>query len=85
VFTDAETVLEPGDLLVLYTDGLIERRNRDLDAGFSALTAAAHDLVGLPAETVCARLLDRLLPAEGHEDDVCLLAVRREPVHAPRR
>jgi serine phosphatase RsbU (regulator of sigma subunit) len=75
-FADARTPLSQDDLVILYTDGLIERRDRDLDAGFAALVEAAHDLGRLPAETVCDALLDRLLPAHGHEDDVCLLALR---------
>jgi serine phosphatase RsbU (regulator of sigma subunit) len=75
-FADALARLSQDDLVLLYTDGLIERRDRDLDAGFAALIDAAHDLVRQPAETVCDALLDRLLPAQGHEDDVCLLALR---------
>jgi phosphoserine phosphatase RsbU/P len=75
-FVDALVSLSQDDLVVLYTDGLIERRDRDLDAGFAALVDAAHDLVRQPAGTVCDALLDRLLPVHGHEDDVCLLALR---------
>jgi phosphoserine phosphatase RsbU/P len=76
VFVDALASLSPDDLVVLYADGLIERRDRDLDAGFTALFDAVHDLVGQPAGTLCDARLDRLLPAHGHEDDVCLLALR---------
>jgi serine phosphatase RsbU (regulator of sigma subunit) len=75
-FVDALVSLSHDDLVVLYTDGLIERRDRDLDTGFAALVDAARDLVRQPAGTVCDALLDRLLPAHGHEDDVCLLALR---------
>lgn len=75
-YGDAHAALEPDDLLVLYTDGLIERRDRDLDEGFAALAAAAGDLQGRAAEAVCATLMDRLLPGQEHEDDVCLLVVR---------
>lgn len=64
-FGSATTALRTGDVLLLYTDGLIERRDRDLDEGFAALAEAAADLVGEPAETVCAALVDRLLP---HQD-----------------
>jgi phosphoserine phosphatase RsbU/P len=81
-YADAHAALEPGDLLVLYTDGLIERRDRDLDNGFAALARAAGDLHGRPAETVCAMLLDRLLPDQEHEDDVCLLVLRVLPAVA---
>ena len=70
-------------MLVLYTDGLIERRDRDLDEGFAALARAAADLRGQPAETVCATLMDRLLPDQEHEDDVCLLVLRILPPGGP--
>jgi PAS domain S-box-containing protein len=78
-YADAQAAVEPDDLLVLYTDGLIERRDRDLDEGFAALAQAADDLHGQPAETVCATLMDRLLPDQEHEDDVCLLVLRVLP------
>ncbi|MGZ4506803.1 MAG: SpoIIE family protein phosphatase [Blastococcus sp.] len=74
-FTDAVVPLRAGDRLVLYSDGLIERRNSDLDADFAALLRAADDLCGRSPEEICAVLLDRLVPAGAHEDDVCLLAV----------
>jgi phosphoserine phosphatase RsbU/P len=78
-YVNAHAAVEPDDLLVLYTDGLIERRDRDLDEGFAALARAAGDLHGQPAETVCATLMDRLLPDQEHEDDVCLLVLRVLP------
>ena len=84
-YADAHAAVEPDDLLVLYTDGLIERRDRDLDEGFAALLRAAADLGGRPAATVCAALVDRLLPNQEHEDDVCLLVLRVLPSDAPGR
>jgi sigma-B regulation protein RsbU (phosphoserine phosphatase) len=84
-YADVHAAVEPDDLLVLYTDGLIERRDRDLDEGFAALARAAGDLRGQPAETVCATLMDRLLPDQEHEDDVCLLVLRVLPADSPRQ
>ena len=78
-YADAYAAVAPDDLLVLYTDGLIERRDQDLDAGFAALIRAADDLAGRPAESVCAALIDRMLPGQEHEDDVCLLVLRLVP------
>jgi sigma-B regulation protein RsbU (phosphoserine phosphatase) len=75
-FADALAPLSQDDLVLLYTDGLIERRDRDLDAGFAALVDVAQDVVREPAGTICDALVDRLLPAHGQEDDVCLLALR---------
>jgi serine phosphatase RsbU (regulator of sigma subunit) len=83
-YADAEAHVESDDLLVLYTDGLIERRDRDLDEGFAALTRAADDLRGRPVDTVCATLVERMLPDQEHEDDVCLLVLRVLPPDGPR-
>ena len=71
----AEEELAAGDVLFLYTDGLIERRDRDIDAGLTALLAAAGGEQGQTADEAIAALLDRLGPPAA-EDDVCLLAVR---------
>ncbi|MBJ7453682.1 MAG: SpoIIE family protein phosphatase [Blastococcus sp.] len=83
-YADSQAAVEPDDLLVLYTDGLIERRDRDLDEDFAALIRAAGGLGGQPAETVCSTLMDRLLPDLEHEDDVCLLVLRVLPAGSPR-
>lgn len=73
-FQEVTAPLHPGELLVLYTDGLIERRNSDLDADMSTLLSAADDLAGRSPEEVCAALVERLVPA-GHDDDICLLVL----------
>ncbi len=70
-----ETVaMTPGMTLVLYTDGLVERRDRDIDAGISLLAteaaASTDDLADLPASLVA-----RMLP-EGQDDDVAVLLAR---------
>jgi serine phosphatase RsbU (regulator of sigma subunit) len=65
----------PGDTLVLYTDGLVERRDQSLDAGTELLRAALAELRDLPLGELCDALLARLLPARP-EDDVAVLAVR---------
>ncbi|MGY1735996.1 GAF domain-containing SpoIIE family protein phosphatase [Geodermatophilus sp. SYSU D00684] len=66
--------LEPGSTVLLYTDGLVERRRTDLDDGIAQLTAAvAADGAGSLDD-----LLDRLLEGVrgSTDDDVALLAVR---------
>lgn len=74
-YRDTTVSLRPGDLLVLFTDGLVERRDRDLDAGLAQLLRAAGELKGKAPDDVCDGLVERLL-SEGHEDDVCLLAIQ---------
>ncbi|NJQ14012.1 SpoIIE family protein phosphatase [Streptomyces bohaiensis] len=71
-FEAAEFVLAPGSVLALFTDGLVERRQRDVDAGYRAL----HLALARPADSLddrCAAVLDALLQNEPPTDDVALL------------
>ncbi|OBG75031.1 SpoIIE family protein phosphatase [Mycobacterium sp. E3305] len=68
--------LPPGSLILLYTDGLIERVGETLDDGLARLRAAAADCVDLPVESVCAEVLSRMAPPTAYRDDVVLLALR---------
>ena len=77
-----ETVLTlaRGATVLLYTDGLVERRGQPLDVGVQKLagvfTGLAHD--DLPLEELCDVLLARMLPDQP-DDDVALVAVRLHP------
>ncbi len=68
-------VLPPSSSLVLYTDGLIERRTRSLDDGFASLAAHAHS-AGQDPDAMCDVILDRLLGEEPPDDDVAMLVMR---------
>ncbi|MBE7188068.1 SpoIIE family protein phosphatase [Jatrophihabitans endophyticus] len=68
--------LAPGSTLVLYTDGLVERRDETLQAGLDRLVEAARDAAGRPLTQLCDALLTVLVPAAGTDDDVAVLAVR---------
>jgi sigma-B regulation protein RsbU (phosphoserine phosphatase) len=72
---EAALELEPGSLVVLYTDGLVESRARRLDDGMDRLVRqiAAHR--DEAAADLAASVVRALHDAE-HTDDVCLLAVR---------
>ncbi|MCI4063702.1 SpoIIE family protein phosphatase [Micromonospora sp. R77] len=72
---DLEFVLPAGATLVLYTDGLIERRDATIDDGLAALAAVASR-VDDDLDAFCQRLLVELAPPEIH-DDVAVVAVRR--------
>ena len=74
--SDHEVDVAPGSVLLLYTDGLVERRGADLDDGLAWLARTARALAGagLGPEQVCDALLEQV---DGHaDDDVVLLAVR---------
>jgi len=68
----ASLELLPGDLILLYSDGLIERRNRSLDEGLAALTKSAAGITD--PENVISAVLDTLGSADT-EDDACLVAL----------
>jgi serine phosphatase RsbU (regulator of sigma subunit) len=80
--TEQTAVLEQGSTVLLYTDGLVERRDQVFDDGVDRLMAELAELRGLPLEQLCDELLHRMVPERG-EDDVALVAVRLAPQHAP--
>lgn len=79
----AHADLPAGSLILLYTDGLIERAGETLDQGFARLQTAAAACSGLPVDAVCTELLQRMCPPEGYRDDVVVLALR--PSHTGPR
>jgi serine/threonine-protein kinase RsbW len=77
--TECEDALEPGETLVVYTDGLIERRDHGLGTGLDRLLEAAAQTDDAPPAAIVENVLAALLGTEAHEDDVCVLAARFEP------
>ena len=75
--------LSDGHTLLLVTDGLVERRDADLDSGLAALREALRDLGTTPLEELCDTLLARVVPRAG-ADDVALVAVRAYREDRPR-
>ncbi len=75
----AQVVLEPNSLLVLYSDGLIERRGELLSDRLDRLRDAGGSLVGLPVVDVCDRLVVALGVEASRADDVAVLAVHFDP------
>jgi len=66
------------DRLLLFTDGLIERRGIDLSIGVAHLMIQAEQTRGLGTEAACETILHDVLAAS-HEDDVCLLIADFRP------
>ncbi|QPP05273.1 SpoIIE family protein phosphatase [Streptomyces bathyalis] len=80
-FESAEFELADGSVLALYTDGLIESRDRDVDSGLARLRTALSS-PGLPLEEQCTAVLDSVLADRGPEDDVALLLARTHALAA---
>jgi serine phosphatase RsbU (regulator of sigma subunit) len=62
----------PGERLLLFTDGMIERRGIDIDIGITHLMLHAEQTRGLTTMEACETILRETL-ADAHEDDACLL------------
>jgi serine phosphatase RsbU (regulator of sigma subunit) len=80
--SDHTQELDPGDTVLLYTDGLVERRGQTLDEGLSWLRSAAS----ARRQLTPTQLADALL-AEVHdtaEDDIAMLLLRTHPEDRPR-
>lgn len=69
-----------GSRLLLYTDGLIERRNESIDAGFQRLVAAAQAAARLADGPLADGVYRALLDETPLEDDVALLAIETVPL-----
>lgn len=81
-------VLDIGDSILLYTDGLIERPGRPLGASTAEFADLAANIAGgsggfvmdtpaRPIDRICSETLELLLRSTGYSDDVTLLAVQR--------
>ncbi len=72
-----------GSRLLLYTDGLIERRDEPIDAGFRRLMAAAETAARLDEAPLADGVYRALLDETPLEDDVALLAIESVPLGNP--
>lgn len=78
-YTCAQIRLEPNDLLLMFTDGLIERPGRDLFEGLDIISAAILETVPkLPPEERVAAVMEALAPSNAG-DDTCILVARILP------
>jgi PAS domain S-box-containing protein len=75
--TEAEIVLEPEGVLVLFTDGLVERVDRPIDTGLDQLLAELGRRVDQPARDLADDLPRTMLADTRTRDDVCVVVLRR--------
>ncbi|QPP10868.1 SpoIIE family protein phosphatase [Streptomyces bathyalis] len=79
-FETTELELTEGSRMVLYTDGLVERRDQDIDTGLQLLRETlAH--ADRPPEETCDAILGALLP-DPQRDDIALLVARTQVLRA---
>lgn len=76
VRTWAEAPIRPGDLLVLYTDGLVERRDETIDDGLERLMGVVAAHRDLATDALCAAVVDTMLEGRSPNDDVAMLVAR---------
>jgi serine phosphatase RsbU (regulator of sigma subunit) len=77
------TVLDVGSTVLLYTDGLVERRDRDIDAGTAELVEVLRACADLSLDELCDEVLERLFLPDA-QDDVAMLGLRLHPQDRPR-
>ncbi|MFF9178501.1 SpoIIE family protein phosphatase [Streptomyces sp. NPDC014793] len=73
---EAACTLPARATLLLYTDGLVERRRRPLSAGIDEAGQAVQDGRDAPVDDLATQVMARLAPAGGYDDDVALLLYR---------
>jgi serine phosphatase RsbU (regulator of sigma subunit) len=75
--TSAAFDFRSGDLIVMFTDGLIERRGETIDHGLKRLVEAVEDLRDLETQQIGDTVAERLTEGYEPDDDIALLVIRR--------
>ncbi len=80
---DHELTLEPGTRLLMFTDGLVERRGEDLAVGLARLCEVVRSGSDLPVASLLRHVHEQMVPPDP-DDDVALLAVEVLDPHGSR-
>lgn len=75
----AEAPIGTGDLLVLYTDGLVERRSETIDDGLDRLLTVVTGVRHLDPDALCETVVGAMLEGRAQRDDVAMLVARPVP------
>jgi PAS domain S-box-containing protein len=75
----ASLVLPPGSTLMLFTDGLVERKHESIDLGIARAADVLAASIQLPVDAVADAVLRGLAPASGYDDDVAMVIYRHQP------
>jgi PAS domain S-box-containing protein len=76
----ASQALPPGSTLMLFTDGLVERKHESIDDGIARAADVLVNTMKLPLDVVADAVLRQLAPAAGYDDDVAMVIYRHELV-----
>ncbi|MGY4712259.1 SpoIIE family protein phosphatase [Mycolicibacterium sp. CBM1] len=75
-YTEAEIGIAAGDIVVMYTDGLVERRGQDIEVGMARVQALVAQWGGGESLPAACRQVTQTLAPPPRNDDVCVLGVR---------
>lgn len=75
--TEATEIMPARATLLLYTDGLVERRRESIDDGIARATDVVQDNRATALDELATVIMSRLAPADGYHDDVALLLYRQ--------
>jgi len=73
----ADVVFDPGDVIVMFTDGLVERRGEGIDDGLRRLRKHVEQIREMSPQAMCAALLEEMTKDYDPDDDIALLVIRR--------
>ena len=73
----ADFAFTTGDIAVMFTDGLVERRGESIDDGLKRLLVAVEETRDLSPKAMCSVLLDRMTDGYDADDDIALLVIKR--------
>lgn len=72
----ATRMLPPGSTLMLFTDGLVERKHESIDDGIDRAADVLAQTMPLPLDAVADEVLRELAPEGGYDDDVAMVIYR---------